>query len=199
MPGHEERRAATVPLATVQWTLARGRPALSATDSTLQSGPVETLDDLVSRIDATWFGTGLSAATQARLAGLAHEIQAPAGTRLLREGDETRELGLLVRGRVALRDLVPGRGTVTLMTVEAGDIFGWSALIPPFRATSTVVAIDAIQVIAFDGAQLRAACRSDVVLAAAVYQQVLEAVARRLLATRSQLLDLYGAGTGEPW
>ena len=160
---------------------------------------MEQLDALVSRIDATWFGTGLSGATQARLAELAHELHAPPGPRLLREGEETRELGLVVAGRVALRDLVPGRGSVTLMTVEAGDIFGWSAPIPPFRSTTTVVAIDAVNVVAFDGARLRAACRADIALAAAVYQQVLEAVARRLLATRHQLLDLYAANAGGQW
>jgi hypothetical protein len=118
---------------------------------------------------------------------------------LLKEGDETRELSLLVSGRVALTEHVPGRGSVTLMTVEPGDVFGWSALIPPFRATSTVVSLEPVKVIAFDGARLRAEVRSDMALAAGVYQQLLEAVARRMQATRHQLLDLYRAESSEPW
>jgi CRP/FNR family transcriptional regulator, cyclic AMP receptor protein len=160
---------------------------------------MQTLDPLISVIDSTWFGAGLSPESQARLAGMAREYQAPAEARLLREGEETRELSLLVHGRVALRELVPGRGSVTLMTVEPGDIFGWTAIVPPFRATSTAITIEPVNVIAFDGAQLRAAVRTDVALAAGVYQQVLEAVARRLLATRHQMLDLYRAESVEPW
>ena len=36
------------------------------------------------------------------------------------------------------------------MTVEPGDIFGWSALINPYKATSTVVSLEPVKVIAFD-------------------------------------------------
>jgi len=160
---------------------------------------VNQLDSIISAIDATWFGAGLSPASQARLADLAREFEAPARTRLLRETEETRELSLLLSGRVSLNQHVPGRGTVTLMTIEPGDVFGWSALIPPFRATSTVTAIEPVRVIAFDGPRLRATVRADCELAAGIYQQVLEAVVRRLLATRQQLLDVYRADTIEPW
>lgn len=154
---------------------------------------------LASRIEATWFGAGLTAPSQERLASLAREYEAPARARLLREGDETRELSVLVRGRVALTEHVAGRGSVTLMTVEPGDVFGWSALISPFRATSTVTSLEPVKVIAFDGARLREAMRSDCELAAAINPKLLEALARRLLATRQQLLDLYGSQKSGPW
>jgi CRP/FNR family transcriptional regulator, cyclic AMP receptor protein len=154
---------------------------------------------LASAIDATWFGAGLSPGSQALLADVARVYEAPAGTRLIREGEETRELGLLVRGRVALTERVPGRGSVTLLTVEPGDIFGWSALLPPFLATSSAIATEPVEVVAFEAARLRSAVRSDCELAAGLYLQVLEAVARRLLATRQQLLDVYRAETAEPW
>jgi CRP-like cAMP-binding protein len=160
---------------------------------------MSAIDELVSRIEATWFGAALPVASQERLAQLAHEYEAPARTRLLKEGEETRELSLLTAGRVALTEHVPGRGTVTLMTVEPGDVFGWSALIPPFRATSTVISLEPVRVISFDGARLRGEVRTDLALAAGVYQQLLEAVARRLAATHHQLLDLYRAEASEPW
>jgi CRP/FNR family cyclic AMP-dependent transcriptional regulator len=154
---------------------------------------MQNLETLTSTIDATWFGAGLSAATQSRLAGLAREYEAPAQARLLREGEETREFSLLIHGRVAISELLPGRGPVVLLTVEPGDIFGWSALVPPFQATSTVIALEPVRVLAFDGARLRAAVRADVQLAAGLYEQVLEAVARRLLATLRELLELHRA------
>jgi CRP-like cAMP-binding protein len=100
---------------------------------------------------------------------------------------------------VALTEHVAGRGSVTLMTVEPGDVFGWSAIIAPFKATSTVVSLEPVRVIAFDGAALRDRVRSDCALAAGIYPKVLEALARRLSATRHQLLDLYGSEQSEPW
>jgi CRP/FNR family cyclic AMP-dependent transcriptional regulator len=156
-------------------------------------------DPVVSAIDATWFGAGLAADSQARLADISRRYQAPSGAVLLREGAETRELSLLVHGRVGLSVLVRGHGSVTLISVEPGDIFGWSAVLAPFTATSTVTALGVVDIIAFDGALLRQALHKDMALAAGVYQQVLEAVARRLLATRQQLLDLYGAGAAQTW
>lgn len=154
---------------------------------------------LASRIEATWFGSGLADSSRQRLAEIAREYESPARARLLREGDETRELSVLIEGRVALTEHVAGRGSVTLMTVEPGDVFGWSALIAPFKATSTVVSLEPVEVIAFDGARLRDATRTDCELAAGIHPKLLEALARRLQATRHQLLDLYGSDQIEPW
>jgi CRP-like cAMP-binding protein len=154
---------------------------------------------LVSELEATWFGSGLSRGVRERLAGMARRYEAPAGTRLLREGEDTKELSVLVAGRVALSEHVAGRGSVTLMTVEPGDVFGWSTLIAPFKATSTVVSLEPVTVIAFDGNLLRERVRADCELAAGIYPKVLEALSRRLGATRHQLLDLYGSERSEPW
>jgi CRP-like cAMP-binding protein len=154
---------------------------------------------LVSEIDATWFGSGLSRGVKERLAGMAREYEAPARARLLREGDDTKELSVLVEGRVALTEHVAGRGSVTLMTVEPGDVFGWSTLIAPYKATSTVVSLEPVRVIAFDATLLRERVRTDCELAAGIYPKILEALSRRLSATRHQLLDLYGSEQSEPW
>jgi len=154
---------------------------------------------LISGLDATWFGSGLSGGVKERLAQMAREYEAPARTRLLREGDETKELSVLMEGRVALTEHVAGRGSVTLMTVEPGDVFGWSALISPFQATSTVVSLEPVKVIAFEAVALRERVRSDCELTAGIYPKLLEALARRLGATRHQLLDLYGSEQTEPW
>lgn len=157
------------------------------------------LGALVSELETTWFGSGLSRGVRERLAGMARRYEAPAQTRLLREGEDTQELSVLVAGRVALSEHVAGRGSVTLMTVEPGDVFGWSALIAPFKATSTVVSLEPVTIIAFDGTLLRERVRADCELAAGIYPKILEALSRRLGATRHQLLDLYGSERSEPW
>lgn len=156
-----------------------------------------------SLIDAAlasgWFGAGLPDVTRLRLAELAELTAVKAGAVILREGAPVDAFGVVVDGRLAIRLAVPGRGTVTVQTVEPGDCIGWSALVPPHRATSTVVAIEPTTIVTFDGTALRTAIDSDPALAAAVLWRVLDAVARRLTATRTQLLDLFASAGTEPW
>ena len=156
-----------------------------------------------TQIDAAlasgWFGAGLSDGTRTRLAGLADLASIPAGTVVLREGAEVDSFGVVVNGRLSIRLAVPGRGSVTVLTIEPGDCVGWSALVPPHRATSTVIAIEPTTVVSFDGPALRAAIDADPALGVAVLWRVLDAVSRRLTATRTQLLDLFSQTDREPW
>ena len=146
---------------------------------------------LVALLNATWFGANLPPETQVRLAGLARRYQAGAGTTLLAEGQLANELGSVLSGRVSLRTLVPEEGWITILTVEPGDIFGQSAVVAPYRSTSTVVALQPVDVLALDGPGLRAALAADHDLAAELYPRLLQALARRLSATRLQMLDLF--------
>ena len=155
--------------------------------------------ELGEHIRATWFGSDLTDASLEQLAAMAREYESPARTRLLREGDDTKELSILVDGRIALTEHVAGRGSVTLMSAEPGDVFGWTAIIPPYRATATVVSLEPVKVIAIEADPLRAGLKADCVLSAGIYPRLAEALARRLEATRQQLLDLYGSEQRPPW
>ena len=146
-----------------------------------------------------WFGAGLPETARARLADLAELVSYPAGAVVIREGAAVDTFGVVLDGRLAIRLNVPGRDVVTILTVETGDFIGWSALVPPHRATSTIVALEQTSVVTFEGAALRAALDADPVLAAAVLRRVLDAVARRLEATRTQMLDLFARAEQEPW
>lgn len=145
----------------------------------------------VSLLNETWFGSELPPETQARLAALSSMQEFAAGEVLLEEGGDAFEMGILLEGRLALRTLVPGRGLITILSVEPGDIFGQSALIPPYKASSSVVATEHGRALRFSGPELRAALKADHALAASLYPRVLQAVGRRLTATRMQLLDLF--------
>jgi CRP/FNR family transcriptional regulator, cyclic AMP receptor protein len=147
----------------------------------------------------TWFGSRLSDDALARLETLARPATYAADAEILREGDPTRDLGVVVRGRVALRLRVPERGPTTILTVEEGDIIGWSVLIPPHRATATVTALGPTELLLLDGERLRATLDAEPALAAAVYRSLLEALASRLTGTRMQLLDLFSRPADEPW
>ena len=160
--------------------------------------------DPIAALSASWFGAGLSPEAVARLAGIAALKDVDAGTELTREGQVTESFSIVLAGRVALRTLVPERGMVTILTVEPGDVVGWSAIVPPHRGTANAVAIEPVRLLELPGEKLRALLRSDHALAASVYPRVLQAVSRRLAATRLQLLDLFareewGRREIQPW
>jgi CRP/FNR family transcriptional regulator, cyclic AMP receptor protein len=153
---------------------------------------------LTAILGETWFGGSLRAATLARLAALGEIVDIPEGSVVVREGTTCQAMGLVISGRIALRLALPGGQDRTILTVDIGDVFGWSAVLPPAIATSTGIAVAPSRAILFDGGGLRTALAIDCELAAAVYQRLLVSVARRLTATRVQLLDLYRPAN-EPW
>lgn len=125
-----------------------------------------------------------------RLAATARLESVTEGATLLREGRPTPHLGVVIDGRLALRARLPGHPDATLMTLDAGDVFGWSAVLDG-TSTATVVALNAARVALFERDELLRAIDADPELAAEVYRRLLEAVANRLEATRLQMLDLY--------
>jgi CRP/FNR family transcriptional regulator, cyclic AMP receptor protein len=145
------------------------------------------------------FVAGLGGGERRLLASFARLLDAERDEVLLREGEPTPYLAIVTAGRVALRMRFPGRDPVTIATVEPGDIVGWSAVVAPYRATSTAVAVEPVAAIAFDGPQLRQALETDEDLAAGLYPRILRSVARRLEGTRLQLLDLFGKPEDRAW
>jgi CRP/FNR family cyclic AMP-dependent transcriptional regulator len=118
---------------------------------------------------------------------------------ILHEGADTPFLGIVRAGVVALRLHVPGRGVVTILTAEPGDLIGWSAVVPPYRSTASAVALEASEIVALDAAPLREQLSADPGVAAAILPLVLGTLSSRLSAAWVQLLDLFGEVDREPW
>jgi len=142
----------------------------------------------------------LSAEARATLASLGRSIEFDTDAVILEEGADTAFLGLLQAGRVALRMRVPERGhRLTILTVEPGELLGWSAVVPPYRATVDAVATAPTRIVAFDAVGLRRSLATDTALAAELPPLVLETVSHRLTASWTQLLDLFGRQEVQPW
>jgi CRP-like cAMP-binding protein len=154
---------------------------------------------LADRLAATWLTHQLDQSARVKLAGIGRLERLPAGSVLMREGEVNDVLAIVLEGRVSLRMRVPERGQVTILTVEVGDVVGWSAVVPPHRATSTAVTLAETELVILDGPRLREALEADTGLAARLYPVLLKAVARRLEGTRLQLLDLFSQRWVEPW
>ena len=156
-------------------------------------------EQLPGLLAETWFGAQLPPAAIHHLEPHVRLVELEPGEALLHEGGPADDLGIIREGRVAIRLRVAGRGITTILTVEPGDVVGWSAVVPPHRSTSTVVALVRSTIVLIDGAALRAELALDPETAAPVYHALLQAMARRLTGTRLQLLDLFTAPGTEPW
>ena len=153
---------------------------------------------VLDALQETWFATGFPRRALEHLAEVGRLIEIQVGTTVVREGLPCDWLGVVIDGRIALRLAIPGGEERTILTVHPGDVFGWSAVLPQPIATSTGVALVPSTAVVFDGELLRATLAEDSELAAVLFERLLMSVSRRLVATRTQLLDLYRAGVA-PW
>jgi CRP-like cAMP-binding protein len=153
---------------------------------------------LTTLLGDTWFGAGLPVAARSRLAAAGSIVEMGRGTVVIREGLPCEAMGIVLEGRVALRLSVAPHGERTILTIDPGDVFGWSATLPAALASSTCVTLTDCRAILFEAVGLRTALDADPELASVVYRQLLACVSRRLAATRLQLIDLYQASV-EPW
>jgi CRP/FNR family cyclic AMP-dependent transcriptional regulator len=142
---------------------------------------------------------GLPAEARARLHDLELAAEYAAGDVIFREGAPIAFLGAVESGRVALRLHVPGRGSHTIVTIEPGELLGWSAVVPPYRATSEAVALEATRITGWDAVGLRERLAVDQELAVEALPVVLASVSDRLTSSWQQLLDLFGSTSVDPW
>jgi CRP/FNR family transcriptional regulator, cyclic AMP receptor protein len=138
-----------------------------------------------------WLGT-MPRDARNKILAMATPASFPAGTEIMREGDHVGWFGIVSSGRIALQLGVSGRGQVTLETVEVGEVFGLSALVPPHKATTTAAAVGDVDALVVDATAMRSLFEQDCEFAASVYFAVARALLGRLDAAHEALIDLSG-------
>lgn len=150
----------------------------------------KTIDDLLAE---SAFFKDLPPAYRKMLAGCGRNVVFKAGEVIFREGDESHEFHLIRSGKVALEIRVPGAGSIIIQTLQEGDVFGWTWMMPPFKKQYDARAIELTKAIVFDGACIRKKCEKDAKLGYEFFKRFAGIIAQRLAATRLQLLDLYAS------
>jgi CRP/FNR family cyclic AMP-dependent transcriptional regulator len=139
---------------------------------------------------------GLTPAQLELIAGCGSNVRFSEGELLFRDGDEANTFYVVRHGSVALETFVPARGAVTIDTLEAGEVVGWSWLFSPYRWHFDARALSLVRATSFDGACLRGKCERDPQLGYDLMSRFAQVMIKRLQWTRMQLLDVYGyAGT----
>jgi len=110
---------------------------------------METLEPLLAGHP---FFKGLDPPYLKTLTGCASNGRFAAGEMIFREGEEANKFFLVREGKIAIEVFVEGRGPLTIQTLSAGEILGWSWLVPPYQYRFDARAVDAVRAIALDGA-----------------------------------------------
>jgi CRP/FNR family transcriptional regulator, cyclic AMP receptor protein len=125
-----------------------------------------------------------------KLAAISHMQELPKGTILFEEGARNTDLYLIWSGRVALDMNVPGHGNVRILSLGPGDMVGWSAILEVGEMTASAVVTEDCDVVAVPADHLLRECQNDSALGYEIMRRMAQQLARRLLATRMQLLEL---------
>ena len=126
------------------------------------------------------------------VSGCASNVRFKSSEYIFREGGDANQFYLIRHGKVALQMFVPERGPITIETLEAGDVLGWSWLFPPYHWYFDAQAIELVRATAFDGQCLRTKCEADHDLGYELMRRFARVMSQRMQATRLQLLDVYG-------
>jgi CRP-like cAMP-binding protein len=137
------------------------------------------------------FLEGASEAEQKQIASVATLEAYQPGVLLFREGEPLSRVFVVIEGSVALEVRFPGKGSRRIHTVGAGELLGWSPILDQMPMTATARAITPTKLVSMDAAQILALCHHDTAFGFRFMTRVAQALAKRLNATRLQLLDVY--------
>ncbi len=138
------------------------------------------------------FLEGLDSRFMELITGCASNVRFNAGEFLFHEDEEANQFYIIRQGRVAVESHAAGMEPIIIHTVEAGDILGWSWLVPPYYWHFDAKAVELTRAIALDGKCLRQKCENDHELGYELLKRFTNIITQRLEATRMQLLDFYG-------
>ena len=150
------------------------------------------------------FSAKLSQATATKLAELLKITEFPAGAVIFEEGSDHPWLYIVVAGEVALEMCIPARSCTRILTVGPGDLLAWSPVLVHGKMTATAIALTPTRLFAASAQGVREVCEADHRFGYELMCELAKALAKRLVATRLQLLDLYEVpgrheSTGVAW
>jgi CRP/FNR family transcriptional regulator, cyclic AMP receptor protein len=139
------------------------------------------------------FLQGMSREHVQLLTGCASNARFDPGKFVFRAGEEANQFYIIREGKVALEIFSPDRGSITIQTLGAGEILGWSWLLPPYVWRFDAHVLELVRAIALDGKCLRTKSEADKVLGYELLKRFAGVMEQRLVATGLQLMDVYGS------
>ena len=111
---------------------------------------------------------------------------------VFREGQPAKHMYLVMFGNVSLEICSPGAGCKQILTVGPGELLGWSSLLEQSCYTARARTPQGARLVEIDVAHLLELCGRDPKFGYELMRRTAVALAKRLSATRMQLLNVYG-------
>jgi len=153
-----------------------------------------------------FFG-GLSHDHIVSLARISEELKVDEGHYFFHEEDELSHFFIALEGAIAIVFELPEKDVkhkiseqflrdlktrdVIVSTVGSGDVFGWSGIVPPFKATAGAKAITPCKVIAIKSAELREIFEEDLRFGFVMTQKAAQVIRDRLRDIRIESLATF--------
>ncbi len=150
---------------------------------------METLEGILKEHP---FFTDLKSEFIQLLVGCAANRRYEAGQFFCRKGEQADEFFLIRKGMATIEIDVRDGQSLVLQTIGAGDILGWSWLLPPYYWHFDSRAQEETRVIVLDGKCIRTKCETNHTLGYELLKRFAKIMESRLEATRLQLIDVYG-------
>ncbi|MEU8651888.1 cyclic nucleotide-binding domain-containing protein [Streptomyces sp. NPDC048737] len=141
---------------------------------------------------ATKLLTALPPPQRQRLMTLAREVSFPEDTRIFEAGGTADRFWVIRSGAVSLDQQVTSIQRVTVASLGAGDLLGWSWLFPPYRWDFGAEAFSPVRAYEFEARAVLKLCEEDPALGLSLVRIVAEILAHRLETTRGRLMEQYG-------
>jgi CRP-like cAMP-binding protein len=135
--------------------------------------------------------TALPPSQRERLMSLAREVAFPEDARIFEAGGTADRFWVIRSGAVSLDQRVTSLQRVTVASLGAGDLLGWSWLFPPYQWDFGAEAFSPVRAYEFDAAAVRRLCEEDPALGLSLVRHVAEILAHRLEMTRGKLMEQY--------
>jgi CRP/FNR family transcriptional regulator, cyclic AMP receptor protein len=110
---------------------------------------------------------------------------------LFRSGDTAESVYLVVFGKLVLELCTPEWGCKQVVEVGPGEILGWSSLSEHRELAATARVLEKTRVVRIDGKKLLAICEEDPEFGYEFMHRTMLALAKRLTATWTQLLQVH--------
>jgi len=106
------------------------------------------------------------------------------------ENGESSQMYIVDSGRVNLEiEAIPDTH-LQVASLKRNEVFGWEALVPPYKYTSTAKAVADSMLVVLDGANMRKLCKTYPDICARVMERVVRIAADQLASTRQQMFML---------
>lgn len=125
------------------------------------------------------------------IAKLCKTAQVKRGEQIFQAGEPARSLFLVWTGKIELRFKVVYSNAaveIPLDSKAAGEFFGWSALIPPYRYTLSAYVVEESELLRIDQADIQRSCEANTHLGYKLMKNIAQVIGQRFQIAEQMLV-----------